>query len=221
MAKEEKDQKQAEDQEKQIPEKPKKKSGGMSMPMLLGVIGAIVIFQAVLIFLLFKYFIAPQPTPAEGEHAKTEQTEHDGDDEDKPKAKDWKYDEFTLDEKLVQLYETGRITTNPKNSDKFVIINLAILYIVKDQETLEEIKAEKAAEGGGGEGEGEDNSLFSHKQRIRIKGTINNILGSYSDEQLFAQRDSLPSIFKRGLAGIIDDHRMKVKEVIVQEFIIQ
>jgi flagellar basal body-associated protein FliL len=221
MAKEEKEQKQAEEQEKQIPEKPKKKSGGMSMPMLLGVIGAIVIFQAVLIFLLFKFFIAPQPAPAEGEHAKTEQTEHESDDEDKPKSKDWKYDEFTLDEKLVQLYETGRITTNPKNSDKFVIIDLAIIYIVKDQETLEEIHAEKAAAGGGGHGGEEDHSLFTHKQRIRIKGTINNILGSYSDEQLFAQRDSLPSIFKHGLAGIIDDHRMKVKEVIVQEFIIQ
>jgi len=221
MAKEEKEQKQAEEQEKQIPEKPKKKSGGMSMPVLLGVIGAIVMFQAVLIFLLFKFFISPQPTTAEGEHEKTEQTEHESESKDKPNAKDWKYDEFTLDEKLVQLYETGRITTNPKNSDKFVIIDLAIIYIVKDQETLEEIHAEKAADGGGAHSGEEDHSLFSHKQRIRIKGTINNILGSYSDEELFSQRDSLPNIFKQGLAGIIDDHRMKVKEVIVQEFIIQ
>jgi len=218
MAKEEKDQKQAEEQEKQIPEKPKKKSGGMSMPMLLGVIGAIVVFQAVLIFLLFKFFISPQPATLEGEQTKTEQSEADK--QEDSKSKDWKYDEFTLDEKLVQLYETGRITTNPKSSDQFVIVDLAILYIIRDQETLEEIHAEKAEAGGSHSGE-EDHSLFTHKQRIRIKGTINNILGSYTSEQLFAQRDSLPSIFKKGLSVIINNHQMKVKEVIVQEFIIQ
>lgn len=217
MAKEEKDQKSTEEQEKQIPQKPKNKSGGMSMPVLIGVIGAIVVFQAVLIFLLFKFFIAPQPAAVEGEEAKTEQIEKEK--EEKKTSKNWTYDEFTLNEDLVHLYETGRITTNPKNSDKFVIINLALIYVIKDNETLEEIHAKKA--GGGGHGEEEDHSLFSHKQRIRIKGTINNILGSYSAEQLFAQRDSLPEIFKDGLAKVINNHQMKIKEVIVQEFIIQ
>jgi flagellar basal body-associated protein FliL len=220
MAKEEKDQKQAEQQEKQIPEKPKKKAGGMSMPVLLGVIGGIVIFQAVLIFLLFKFFIAPQQVPVEGDAAKTEKTEQE--EHEKPESKNWKYDEFTLDEKLVQLFETGRITTNPKNSSKFVIINLAIIYIVRDEDTLKELHEKKAAEGGGGHGgDEEDHSLFSHKQKIRIRSTINNVLGSLTDDQLFAQRNELPEMFKEKLAEIINDHKMKVKEVIVQEFIIQ
>lgn len=222
MAKEEKEQKQAEQQEKQIPEKPKKKTGGMSMPVLLGVIGGIVIFQAVLIFLLFKFFIAPQQPVQEGKTADNEKTEKVEESEEGhgEKNADWDYQEFTLDPKLVHTYETGRITTNPKNSDKFIIINLGIDYVVKNEEALEEIKEELAAHSGGHEEEGAP-SLFTHKKKIRIKGKINSILGSFSVDQLFAQRDSLPSIFKKGLSEVINNHQMKIREVIVQEFMIQ
>lgn len=221
MAKEEKEKKQTEEQEKQIPEKPKKKSGGMSTPVILGIIGGIVVFQAVLIFFLFKFFIVPQQQPVEHDaaHAEKDRAAEVKDEEKDHENKNWEYDEFTLDPKLVHTYETGRITTNPKSSEKFVIVNLAIEYIVKNEESLEEINAELAAHGGGDD-EG-DPSLFTHKKKIRIKGKINSMLGGLSVDELFAKRDSLPSIFKEGLAEVINDHHMKVKDVIIQEFMIQ
>lgn len=206
-------------EEKQVPAKPKKASSSLSLPVLIGIIVGIVVFQAVVIFLLFKMFIQQPQAAEEPKKQGEEKVEKKEESSEHPKQ------EFESDPKLTKMFETGRIMTNPKGSpSKFVIVDLAIIYRMVNEQAMEEILKEltELGEGGGG-GHGGSQTFISKKQQTRIKGIISMLLGSFTIDELQSRRDSLSFLIKKDLEPILNDAggRMKVTEVIIQEFIIQ
>lgn len=178
--------------EKQEPQKPKK-GGGMSMPVMAGVIAGVIIVNAIIIVIVFKLFISPSiSSGGEAKKGKTEQAAEEKKKKDESEGKE------TL------FAESGRITTNPKNSEKFVVINLGIEYYMSEDAP--------AAEGEKG---------LPPKILAYVKGSVNQTIGSMSAEDVHMKRDSLASIFQKILTPTLKKEKMNLKNIIMQEFIIQ
>ncbi len=209
-------------EEKQVPEKPKRKPADTGLIQLVGIIAGTVIVMVVILYLAFKFLIYPDlkeltgantadSTAVEDKHNKDKHDEkHEGKNDDS-----WMDEETTSffeDEQNTHFFETGRITTNPKGTTKqFVVINLGLIYMTKPGE-----------EGGGGkEGEEGEGPSLPPTTMARIKHGINMILGKYSAEQLKANQDSLPYFFKDELKPIFRQKQMLLRDVIIQEIIIQ
>ena len=191
MAKEEK-------LERQEPEKPKRQStGSMKLPMLIGIIAGVVVIQAIIIVVVMNIFLKPSYAPADTQGGKTEQKKVEKD--ESPKEGE------SSDDVNMQFIETGRITTNAKSSDKFVVLNLGLEFKAQGEEEPSE------KEGG----------TLSPIMNAKIKGTINGIIGSMAIEDLQAKRDSLSFIIKDRLKPVFKSNKMFLKDVIIQEFIIQ
>ncbi len=205
MAKEEPEE-QKQEEEKQQPAKPNKKASDISLTLLLSIIGGtVVVFMAFIYFLVLPYLVGNLNNGSGDEHSKqhSEQTkaaEHNKDSELSEEEK------FMAGDENIFFEETGQITTNPKGSDKFVVINLGLEFRIK-----EEIE----------HGEGEDGSIIPKRVNARLQGKINSTLGSMTEQDLHSKRDSLPAIFKERLKPVFKKNDMYLRDVILQRFIIQ
>ncbi len=195
-------------EEKQKPEKPKKsRDAGVSLPVLLGIIGGVlVIFMAFIYFLVLPYLVeglGGDNTASAGANSEEVADSEGKNDGENPENEE--LSEFMADESMMHFVQTGRITTNPKQSSNFAVIDLGLEFISK-----EEI-----------ESHGEGGNIFSPKMNAKIKSTVTSVIGSYSDDWLLANRDSLSVILFDKLKPEFKDNDMLLKDVILQEFIIQ
>jgi hypothetical protein len=191
-------------EEKQEPQKSKLISSGMKLPVIIGIVAGVLIINTVIIIFVFKLFVAPSFTP-HSEDAVKGKTEL----ENKEKAKHnglkiGEEGEYLQGEENLHFTESGRITTNPKNSENFIVLNLGLEYRFKTLESKPK------------EGEG-----LSPKMLAQVKGAVNRIIGGLSIDELHAKRDSLTIIFIKEMKPTFKANQMFLKNVILQEFIIQ
>lgn len=214
------------EEEKQEPAKPKKEKGGLPVP-LFGLIG----FAIILIALVVNVFLVlgiksdvtaiteviatgklPTHTPEEDKDKKKKKVdeefyeEEDGNDVGK----------YVADEK-AEYFETGRITTNPKLSSRFVVLNLGMFFSELPKSEEEEEKPKEEAK----KGEPESFSPYGKKFDGMVRNIINSQIGSMSLEELQIPRDSLTNLFKKRLRPLFSQQEARLKEVAIIEFIVQ
>lgn len=192
-----------EKQEMQEPAKPKKSGGGMKPIVMIGVGAGVLLVNAVIILLIFNFFIAPSLNQGHsdegGDTHKKEKVKKSGGDESEE-------DKFLTDEKEMHFWETGRISTNLHASTKLLTMNLGLEYRKK----VDEDEEEEGAEGGD----------FPPVLVVKMKSLINGTIGSYTYEEINASRDSLNVIFKNKMKPLLKKNKMYLREVYIQEFII-
>jgi len=195
------------DEKKQQPEKPKKKSDGLSMPILIGIISGVIIVNIVIVVLVIKLVFPPaggEENTQHGKESKVEKTETDeyefGEDGG---------EEFFEKQKAIRHMETGRITTNPKGSEQFVILDLWLEYVVSEK-VLEDHHEEYKEE-----------SDLMEKLFTRVRAEVISFVGSLTVEQINAIRPELPEKLREHLSDMFKKNKIKLREVIIKEFIIQ
>ena len=182
----------------------KKKSGSSPLKMILLIVGILVV-NAIVVIGVVKFFFADS---GQGEHPKEATSEHvehkEGDEFAEFKNEEESFFEVEKDRKMMT---TGRITTNPANSiKKFVILNLGLEYRIKPDLPEEEFDIEKP---------------LMQKMMIRITSAITNRVGSMRVEEIVRQRGELTEIFKEDLQPLFNENQMFLREVYLNEFLIQ
>lgn len=211
-----KDKEKTEEKEGQEPVKPEteakaKKSGGLKLPFVLGIIaGVLLILILAVRFLFLPYIVGSLTSEANAGQAKIE-GETKSENSDNPLKEE--IDVFKANEKLSEFFQTGRITTNPKQSTQFVVADFGIIFFPKDEESLKELYP-------GGKKE-EGSSALPPTLSSRVRGIINSVLGSMTVEELQVKRDSIPTYVMANLKPFFKEKKLFIKEVILQEFIIQ
>lgn len=196
--------------EKQVPEKPKK-SGGMKLPMVIGIIFGVIVTQVILIFVLFKLFLG-QPATVTPDGTVVQQTTEKSEKNSKKIEKTEEEEEILTEEEQqkIQFQETGRITTNPKSSSAFVVINLGLYFLAKDEKINEEFKKEI------------DKSPVWKRLSSDTKEIVNITFGNYTVEDLRSmKRDSLKTIFMKQLKPVFKTSKIILKDVKLIEYLIQ
>lgn len=203
-----------EEVEKQEPLKPEKK--GLSLPLIIGAavgVLVIIVLGVVLGVVITTKFFGP-------EH--TEETATDG------KAKKEKVTKSTVDEEFdteggylsklhdIILMETGRITTNPKGAASvFVVVNFGMEFKKMDPDNDELAKLVDA------KGVLDMEHPAMKKLMARMRGVLNNMLASYTQDELLSKRSELPDLVKKEMKPIFRDYELSLGNVTIQEFIIQ
>lgn len=202
--------------EKQEPLKPEKK--GLSLPLIIGAavgVLVIIVLGVVLGVVVASKFFAPEHSADSGEgegKAKKEKT---------VKAKDFDEDFDQEGGHLAKLHdiilmETGRITTNPKGAASvFVVVNFGMEFkkMDPDNEALKTL-TDKA-------GVLDMGNPVMKKLMARMRGVLNNMLASYTQEELLDKRTELPDLVKKEILPIFRDYQLSLGNVTLQEFIIQ
>ncbi len=209
------------EEEKQEPEKPKKEKSGLPFP-LFGLVG----FAIVLIALIINVFLilgiksevssiteaitsGKINTQNDSKDKKSsESADHDSDSEDSNVGK------YVADEK-ADYFETGRITTNPRASTSFVVLNLGVYFTKGDS------KSEGGSEGEGKKEASTSFSPFGKKFDGMVKNIINSQIGNMSLDELQIPRDSLSLLFKQKLKPLFSQQEARLKDVAIVEFIVQ
>lgn len=185
-------------------EKVKKEKKGSPLKMILLVIGILVI-NAIVVIGVVKFFFSENANDNHPKEASMEQKGHSSKDE----FADFKNPEesFFETENQRKMISTGRITTNPANSiKKFVIVDLGLEYRIKPDMPEEEFEIEKP---------------LMTKLMIRVKAKITDRLGSMRVEELVRQRSELTALFKEDLQKIFNENQMFLREVYLNEFLVQ
>jgi len=180
------------------------KKGMSTMKMILMIVGILVV-NAIVVIGVVKFFFADsdddKPHEAhteqvDGEHAEDDFSEYESEEET-----------FFETEKQRKMLTTGRITTNPANSiKKFVVIDLGMEYRIKPDLPPEEFEPE---------------SPFMQKLHIKIKAAVTKRLGEMRVEELVRQRSQLTEIFREDLQPVFNEHKMFLREVYLNEFLVQ
>ncbi|HOK14642.1 MAG TPA: flagellar basal body-associated FliL family protein [Candidatus Kapabacteria bacterium] len=194
----------------QEPLKKEKKSLGVSLPLMIGAAAGIlvIIVLGVILGVFFaSKFMGVQHAGGEGEKGKTEKVSKanaEGEDED-----------YLAKLEDIILIETGRITTNPKGAASvFVVVNFGFEFRLmdKDNKELKTLVSEGAVN-------------MEHpairKMMARIRSTINNLIASYTKEELLNKRAEIPELVKKELRPFFRDYELLLVNVTIQEFIIQ
>jgi flagellar basal body-associated protein FliL len=191
-----------ESQETETKKEPKASGGLGLVPILAIVFGSLLILILATRFLFLPYIVENMG----GGGKKPESTEVK-ETEKKPEAKG----PFAgVDKKLIKYIETGRITTNPLNSDQFVVVNLGLRFYATDEKILKELM-----------GEGKEGAGLPPEIMGQLRGKVNQILGSLTVAELQQRRNQLANEFKDSLKTIFSSHELVLGEVYLQEFIIQ
>lgn len=211
----------ADNTEVQQPEKSenkKKKTGekqGMSLPVVIMIILAVVIVQAVLFILIYKFVLqTPENSGEEGET--TEQVE-----EVDPMAMpemselDAQEQEFIAGEEDRDFYETERITTNPLNSTKYVVIKLYLEY--RAHPTLIENLPD---------GDKKDDKLnkegpYMTKIVANTKAIVIEEIGKMSETEILSNKEALKDNISKALKDLFYKKKIFLREVNITEFIVQ
>jgi hypothetical protein len=221
MAKEVKEE--AKEEEKHVPVKPKKRSGGggeINMFMLIGTIAGTVVLMVVIMSAAFYFFILPQLQGGHGgndsaslanEKIKERKMEAG---KEKSAISELEEEDIIMGDKGVHMLETGKIITNPKNSTKFAVLNLSMEYRVSE-------KDERFAGGGEGGDIKEDNPIVK-KLMAGIKNELYSVVGSLTVEDFYAMgSDSLRGLIKKDLKPIFLKNKLFLREVLITEYLIQ
>ncbi len=217
------------EEEKQEPAKPKKEKGGLPVP-LFGLIG----FAIVLIALVVNVFlilgiksevsaitevIISGKLPAHSAEADKHEKKTHKEAEEYPEDEENTVGQYVADDK-AEYFETGRITTNPRSSPRFVVLNLGMFF-----STAEKAEGEGEAEEAHKEEKKEEGtppfSPYGKKFDGMVKNIINSQIGSMSLEELQIPRDSLTLLFKKKLRPLFSQQESRLKEVAIIEFIVQ
>ncbi len=205
------------DEELQEPEKQSKKKkkgkGGMSVPVVIGMIIGILVVNVALVFLIMKFLFVPEPTVMTDSTGKIIQIKPSGDDDDgddyEPSELDDEESEFFTNESKGKFFETDRIMTNPRSSTKAVMVKLGVEYRPKmsEEEELEKLKAD---------------SDFMIKVMAYTRSVVINELGKMSEEfMLNSPKDSLALIFRDKLKSYYKERKMFLRKIQITEFIVQ
>lgn len=207
------------EEEKQEPAAPKKEKSGMPVS-IIGLVGFVVILIALLVnvFLILGVksdvtAITQVITSGKLPEAKS------GDEKKKPIIEDEDDDDANtvgqyVADKDAQYFETGRITTNPKSSSRFVVLNLG-MFFTKNQAGEEEGGEEKK------KNEPVSFSPYGLKFDGMVKNIINSQIGSMSLEELQIPRDSLTFLFRKKLKPLFRQQDAQLRKVAVVEYIVQ
>ncbi|MCO5249855.1 MAG: hypothetical protein M9949_00350 [Candidatus Kapabacteria bacterium] len=195
---------------KQEPEEPKKKAG-LSLPVIIGIGAGVLIILVVVILFAVKMMLNSVVGTQPGDTQTTEQEHKQVEDKDLSNVEYYKRmaEEDKISENDSKYMETGRITTNPRASTQFVVVNLGLSYrtgLGVDDEAKKEAESD------------------DQKRRFEalIRNAVNNQIGDMSVGELQQiRRDSLTSIFKERLVPVFINNRIFLRDVILVEYIIQ
>jgi hypothetical protein len=96
------------------------------------------------------------------------------------------------------------------NSDKFIVINLGLKFFARDKEVLNELF-----------GGSSENTSLPPELMARIRGSLNQLLGSMTVTDIQLKRGELVPIFKDNLSKVFSENNLVLGEVYLNEFIIQ
>lgn len=183
--------------------KESKASAGLGLIHILAIVfGSLLILILATRFLFLPYIVENmRGGERKTESAETKETE---------KKTETKGPFAGIDKKLIKYIETGRITTNPLNSDQFVVVNLGLRFYSTNEKVLKELI-----------GESEHGGNLPPEIMGQLRGKINQILGSLTVAELQQRRNQLANEFKDSLKTIFSNHELVLGEVYLQEFIIQ
>lgn len=184
-------------------EKVKKNKMGSPLKMALIIVGILVV-NAIIVIGVVKFFFAEAVHGDNPKEATTEQTHKEDDEFAEFKDVEESFFETENERKMIS---TGRITTNPSNSiKKFIIMDLGFEYRIKPDLPEEEFDLEKP---------------LMQKMLLKLKASTTSKIGSMRVEELVRQRDMLPDIFKKELQPLFNENKMYLREVYLNEFLIQ
>ncbi len=180
---------------------PKKSSGGLGLVPILGIVfGSLLILILATRFLFLPYIVENLG----GNKNDTSETK-------KEEIKTATKGPFAgVEKQLIKFIETGRITTNPLNSDQFVVVNLGLRFYAQNENVLKEIF-----------GESKEGATLPPDFMAQIRGKINQMLGSLTVTELQQRRNQFANEFKDSLKTIFANYELVLGEVFLQEFIIQ
>lgn len=213
------------DEEKQEPAKPKKEKGGLPVP-LFGLIGFVIMLIALLVNVFLVLGIKSEVASITEAIVSGKLPTHTGHENKEEKKKSTEEEEEVGDEKNnvgkyvaddnAEYFETGRVTTNPRASQRFVVLNLGMFFSkISTGEEEEEAPKEE------GKGKDESFSPFGKKFDGMVKNIINSQIGNMTLEELQIPRDSLTLLFKEKLKPLFSQKETRLKEVAIIEFIVQ
>jgi flagellar basal body-associated protein FliL len=179
------------------------KAGMSTMKMILMIVGILVV-NAIVVIGVVKFFFADDHSdkPQEAQAAHVEETP-----EDEFSEFESEEETFFETEKQRKMLTTGRITTNPANSiKKFIVVDLGMEYRIKPEMPPEEFAEE---------------SPLMQKLHVKIKAAVTKRLGEMRVEELVRQRSELTEIFREDLQPVFNEHKMYLREVYLNEFLVQ
>ncbi len=193
------------------PLKKEKKSLGVSLPLMIGAgvgILVIIILGVILGVFFASKFMGVQHPGGAPEKGKTEKVA-------KSDTAEEEGEEYLSKLEDIAIMETGRITTNPKGAASvFVVVNFGFEFKKMDKEN-KELKTLV------NEGAVNMEHPVIRKMMARIRSTINNMIASYTKEELLNKRPEITELVKKELRPIFRDYELLLVNVTIQEFIIQ
>jgi len=187
----------------------------MSLPVVIMIILAVVIVQAVLFVLIYK-FVLETPDGSTDEGEKTEKVE-----EVDPMAMpemselDAQEQQFIAGEEDRDYFETERITTNPLNSTKYVVIKLYLEYRAHPSliENLPDadIAEEKVKKDG----------PYMTKIIANTKAIVIDEIGKMTESDILSNKDQLKENISKALKELFYKKKIFLREVNITEFIVQ
>lgn len=208
-------------QEPEKSEQKKKKPGekqGMSLPVVIMLILAVVIVQAVLFILIYKFVLVPN-AEEEGVDPKSKTEEVDPNDpmgEMKDMTDiDSQEQEFLAGEEDRDFFETERITTNPKNSTKYVVLKLSFEYRAHPT-LIENLPDEDKAND-----KLKKDGPYMTKIIAKTKSIVIDEIGNLTETEIQSDRPKLMENIESKLKELFWKKKIFLREVNTTEFIVQ
>ena len=204
-----------ENEELQEPEKKKKKKGSsLSMPMIGVILFGVIVLNILLIIAVLKIYLPEGNLEADDNDKKTEKVEKSNKKDTEKDDGDYSLSE--LDEEELEFLEkeakrkyleTDDITTNPKGSSAFVIIQLGIKFVANDELEDKLLSPE---------------SDYMKKLMGNTRATIIKEIGLHTaDELLLEGRADLPEIFRKKLKPLFKEKKLFLREITITKFMVQ
>jgi hypothetical protein len=204
MAKTQTDSGNPDSNEKHEPEKPKKTSKGMSVPVIIGIVCGIITFQAIIIILVVKFFIAPAAPSSAADHSpekpKIETPEKvTKSDEEMESSKLTDEDK----EKLIS-WEIKNIPATPRGMDKSAFFTVKFFCIPNEKKVFEKLNKKF------------DEDVTGKMIVAETEFKINDVFSKYSKEQLDVfNRDSLNILLYKQLKTTFDKEDIRLRKILV------
>jgi flagellar basal body-associated protein FliL len=209
-------------EELQVPEKPKKRSGGgdISIVPLMGIIGGTVIFMILIVFSLYWFFIRPDIIGHKGGADSThveEKKELTPEEEEKLKLqqemKKLEEEDALGETEGVLFVQTPDIITNSNPPDWYIVVQLGLEYRLPGEEGKKEE--------GGGHGGAAAAPTLPPKLMSEVSSFITRFFGSRSIDQITGMRDSLDKKFHEELKPVFIKNKIFLRKVSVPKFVTQ
>lgn len=207
----------------QVPEKPKKRGGSeIGLIPMVGIIGGTVLSMILVVFALYWFFIRPDIIGGHGGGADStkvvEEKELTPEEEEKKKLKEamqkLEEEDAISETEGVLFVQTTDIITNTNPPDWFIVVQLGLEYRLPVIEG-----AEAPAEGSHGGGAAAP--TLAPKLESEVRATVTKFFGSKSMDQITAIRDSLEKKFHEELKPIFLKNKIFLRKVAVPKFVTQ